>query len=58
MKKIYLKTFIPDFLDKPPWGKLLESCMPNLIELARLESCQKSGEVYGWMEGEERKKKE
>ena len=33
---------------------LLESYMPNFNEVDRLESCQKSGEL--WLEGERRKK--
>ena len=32
---------------------VLGSCMPSFIKVARLESSQKSGEL--WLEGEEKK---
>ena len=42
------------FLEMPSWRILLESSMPSFIEVIRLETSQKSGEL--WLEGEERKK--
>ena len=54
-KKIDLtNNFFSGFLKKPSWGMLLESCTTRFIEVARLENCQKAGEL--WLEGEERNK--
>ena len=39
---------------KALWGMLIGSCTPNFIEVARLESCQKPGEL--WLESERKKK--
>ena len=44
------------FLEKPPWGMVLECFMPSFIEVARFESCQKSGELR--LEGERKKEEE
>ena len=39
------KYFFPGCLERPPWKILLGSSMPSSIEVARLESCQKWGEL-------------
>ena len=54
-KYIYLKNnFFGVFFKKLHWQMLLGSCMPSFIEVARLESCQKSeGAMVGRRKKEE-----
>ena len=54
-KKIDLKIYFSGVSRKDPWGMLLGSCIPNFIEVVRLQSCQKLGEL--WLEGERKKKR-
>ena len=44
LKYIFL-PFLTGFLGKIPWEKLIGSCMSSFIEVAQLESSQKSWEL-------------